>query len=150
MLTYCRGPCLSPSGGEDRLLRLHVQQVHPGSPRLSAGQDCEWINWVPAPRPSSLTLADDAHLISSPTSSLARRCPSTPSVTSRRCWATCWTRSSKPSLSADCVRWPSVTFALALPPPAPLFHLAETRHNHVTTKKEENTAAGTFQYRTIY
>lgn len=29
---------------EDRLLCLHVQQVYPGSPRLSAGQDCEWTN----------------------------------------------------------------------------------------------------------
>lgn len=33
--------------------------------------------------------------------------------------------------------------------PKPLLYLAETQHNHVT-KKKENTAAGTFQYRTIY
>lgn len=30
------------SCGKDRLLRLHVQQVYPGSPCLSAGQNCEW------------------------------------------------------------------------------------------------------------
>lgn len=30
------------SCGKDRLLLLHVQQVYPGSPCLSAGQNCEW------------------------------------------------------------------------------------------------------------
>lgn len=45
---------LSLSGREDRLLRLHVQQVHPGSPRLSAGQDREWSHC------SSLILGDKA------------------------------------------------------------------------------------------
>lgn len=32
------------SCGKDRLLRLHVQQVYPGSPCLSAGQNCEWTS----------------------------------------------------------------------------------------------------------
>lgn len=35
------------SCGADRLLRLHVQQVYPGSPCLSAGQNCEWTNETP-------------------------------------------------------------------------------------------------------
>lgn len=35
------------SCGADWLLRLHVQQVYPGSPCLSAGQNCEWTNETP-------------------------------------------------------------------------------------------------------
>ena len=61
--------------------------------------------------------------------SLLRQCPLTLNVTSRRCLGMCWMRSSRPSLSADCVRQPQGA-------PRPLHaapsSLAETQHNHVT------------------
>lgn len=59
--------------------------------------------------------------------SLVRRCALTLNVTSRRCLGMCWMRSSKPSLSADCVRQPQGAHDPSMPPPS----LAETQHNHV-------------------
>lgn len=131
------------SCGEDRLLCLHVQQVYPGSPCLSAGQNCEWTDESP---PLSFVIKllmtnynysfknrlwdcylDIVSLFFPLAPSLVRRCPLTLNVTSRRCLGMCWMRSSKPSLSADCVRQPQGAHDPSMPPPS----LAETQHNHV-------------------
>lgn len=60
--------------------------------------------------------------------SLIRQCPLMLNVTSRRCLGMCWMRSSKLSLSADCVRQPQGACDPFMPPHS----LAETQHNHVT------------------
>lgn len=66
---------------------------------------------------------------------LIRQCLSTLNVTSRRCLGMCWTRSSRPSLSADCVRQPQGAPDPPRHPPPPLL-----KHNIIMLW---NTAAGT-------
>ncbi len=141
---------------EDRLLCLHVQQVNPGSPCLSAGQNCEWTNWAALSlwlRFSSSwfclfvffnknwTYDLDFLFFSFLLHSLLRPFPLMLNVTNRRCLGMCWTRSSRPSPSADCVWQPQGA-------PRPLSatpSLAETQHNHVTKH-----CGWHFQYRPIY
>lgn len=79
--------------------------------------------WVNQSVSSLIILSDKAHkktLIPSlsppPPPSLVRRCPLTLNVTSRRCSGTCWMRSSKPSVSADCVRQPQGACDPSMPP----------------------------------
>lgn len=68
--------------------------------------------------------------------SLGRQCPLTLNVTSRRCLGMCWMRSSRPSVSADCVRQPQG----APPPTSPCHPPPSLKHNIIMLR---NTAAGT-------
>lgn len=69
--------------------------------------------------------------------SLLRLCPLTLNVTSQHCLGMCWTRSSRPSLSADCVWQPKGAPPSTLPlHPAP----PSLKHNIITLR---NTATGT-------
>lgn len=141
MLTCCRRPRLSLSGGEDRLLRLHVQQVHPGSPRLSAGQDCELIN-----RFSSSALLHDAKKKTSQSdAALISRLQSGQTVSiDAKC--------DEPTLLGNVLDEIKQTFsqcwlcptALCDLCPAPLLHLVETQHNHVTQKKKKTLRLALF------
>lgn len=115
------------SCGKDRLLCLHVQQVHPGSPCLSAGQNCEWTQF----KSWSLMYKQSIWLYVFVTSRLVRQCPLMLNAMSRRCLGMCWMRSSRPSLSADYVQLPP-PFPGCLSPLNATPLLSETQHNHVT------------------